>query len=91
MSRTLVQERSEVPSVPATKSKDSPWNSSPGQTTARAGGPWFTTGTPSHPSSEKSAKSRLTDRPTVHRSYNGPWSMSVDQDLLYPTSDTNYG
>ncbi|WMV50530.1 hypothetical protein MTR67_043915 [Solanum verrucosum] len=29
--------------------------------------------------------------PTVRRSDNGPWSMSVDQDLLYPASDTNYG
>ncbi|WMV37743.1 hypothetical protein MTR67_031128 [Solanum verrucosum] len=61
------------------------------QTTARAGGPWFTTATPPQPSSEKSAKSRLKDRPTVRRSDNGLWSMFVDQDLLYPASDTNYG
>ncbi|WMV19613.1 hypothetical protein MTR67_012998 [Solanum verrucosum] len=60
------------------------------QTTARAGGPWFTTAIPPQPSSEKSTKSRLTDRPTVRRSDNGLWSMSVDQDLLYPASDTNY-
>ncbi|WMV47571.1 hypothetical protein MTR67_040956 [Solanum verrucosum] len=37
------------------------------------------------------AKSRPTDRPTVRRSDHGPWSVSVDQDLLYPTSDMNYG
>ncbi|WMV51106.1 hypothetical protein MTR67_044491 [Solanum verrucosum] len=61
-----------------------------GQTTARAGGPWFTTATPPQPSSEKSAKSQLTDRPTVRKSDNGLWSMSVDQDLFYPASDTNY-
>ncbi|WMV55012.1 hypothetical protein MTR67_048397 [Solanum verrucosum] len=29
MSRTLVQEHNKVPLVPAMKSKDSPWNSSP--------------------------------------------------------------
>ncbi|WMV37507.1 hypothetical protein MTR67_030892 [Solanum verrucosum] len=58
---------------------------------ARVGGPWFTTATPPQQSSEKSAKSRLTDRSTVRRSDNGPWSMSMDQDLLYPASDTNYG
>ncbi|WMV36766.1 hypothetical protein MTR67_030151 [Solanum verrucosum] len=62
-----------------------------GQTTARAGGSWFTTATPPQPSLEKSAKSRLTDRPTVRRSDNGLWSMSMDQDLIYPASDTNYG
>uniref|UniRef100_M1DJ81 Uncharacterized protein n=1 Tax=Solanum tuberosum TaxID=4113 RepID=M1DJ81_SOLTU len=39
-----------------------------GQTTARAGGSWFTTATPPQPSSEKLAKSRLTDRRTVRRS-----------------------
>ncbi|KAH0734488.1 hypothetical protein KY285_010195 [Solanum tuberosum] len=49
-----------------------------GQTTARAGGPWFTTATPPQPSSEKSAKSRLTDIPTVRRSDHGLWSVSVD-------------
>ncbi|WMV38968.1 hypothetical protein MTR67_032353 [Solanum verrucosum] len=62
-----------------------------GQTTARAGGPWFTTATTPQPSSEKSAKSRLTDKPTVRRSDHGPWSVSMDQDLLYPASDMNYG
>ncbi|WMV24128.1 hypothetical protein MTR67_017513 [Solanum verrucosum] len=62
-----------------------------GQTTARAGGPWFTTATPPQPSLKKSAKSRLTDRPMVRRSNNGLWSMSMDQELLYPASDTNYG
>ncbi|WMV50862.1 hypothetical protein MTR67_044247, partial [Solanum verrucosum] len=61
------------------------------QNTARAGGPWFTTATPPQPSSEKSPKSQLTDRPTVRRSDNDPWSKSVDQDLLYQASDTNYG
>ncbi|WMV25944.1 hypothetical protein MTR67_019329 [Solanum verrucosum] len=30
----------------------------------------------------KLVKSRLTDRPTVRRSDHGPWSVSVDQDLL---------
>ncbi|WMV22895.1 hypothetical protein MTR67_016280 [Solanum verrucosum] len=39
----------------------------------------------------KLVKSRLTDRPTVRRSDHGPWSVSVDQDLLYPASDMNYG
>ncbi|WMV32184.1 hypothetical protein MTR67_025569 [Solanum verrucosum] len=46
---------------------------------------------PSPASSEKLAKSRPTDRPTVRRSDHGPWSESVDQDLIYPTSDMNYG
>ncbi|WMV45343.1 hypothetical protein MTR67_038728 [Solanum verrucosum] len=58
---------------------------------ARAGGSWFTIATPPQTSSEKLAKSRLTDRPTVRRSDHGPWSMTVDRDLLYPTSDMNYG
>ncbi|WMV32403.1 hypothetical protein MTR67_025788, partial [Solanum verrucosum] len=57
----------------------------------RTGGPWFTTATPPQTSSDKSAKSRLTDRPTVRRSDHGRWSLSVDRDLLYPASDTNYG
>ncbi|WMV54438.1 hypothetical protein MTR67_047823 [Solanum verrucosum] len=39
----------------------------------------------------KSAKSPFTDRPTVRRSDNSPWSMFVDQDLLDPAFDTNYG
>ncbi|WMV08644.1 hypothetical protein MTR67_002029 [Solanum verrucosum] len=39
---------------------------------ARGGGPWFTTATPPQTSSEKLAKSRLTDRPTVRRSDHGP-------------------
>ncbi|WMV19346.1 hypothetical protein MTR67_012731 [Solanum verrucosum] len=51
----------------------------------------FTTATPPQTSSEKLAKSRLTDRPTVRRSDHGLWSMSVDRDLPYPTFDTNYG
>ncbi|WMV41976.1 hypothetical protein MTR67_035361 [Solanum verrucosum] len=54
-----------------------------GQTTARAGGSWFTIATPPQTSSEKLAKSRLTDRPTVRRSDHGPWSMSVDRDFPY--------
>ncbi|WMV55520.1 hypothetical protein MTR67_048905 [Solanum verrucosum] len=54
-----------------------------GQTTARAGGLWFTTATPPQTSSEKLAKSRLTDRPTVRRSDHGPWSVSVDRDFPY--------
>uniref|UniRef100_M1DFK3 Gag-pol polyprotein n=1 Tax=Solanum tuberosum TaxID=4113 RepID=M1DFK3_SOLTU len=62
-----------------------------GQTTARTGGPWFTTATPLQTSSEKLAKSRLTDRPMVRRSDHGPWFVTVDPDLLYPTSDMNYG
>uniref|UniRef100_M1D931 Uncharacterized protein n=1 Tax=Solanum tuberosum TaxID=4113 RepID=M1D931_SOLTU len=62
-----------------------------GQTTARVGGPWFTTATPPQPSSEKLAKSRLTDRPTIRRSDHGPWSVTVDRDLLYPPSDMKYG
>uniref|UniRef100_M1D9H1 Uncharacterized protein n=1 Tax=Solanum tuberosum TaxID=4113 RepID=M1D9H1_SOLTU len=61
-----------------------------GQTTACAGGPWFTTATP-QPSSEKSAKSRLTDKLMVRRSDHGSWSVSVDRDLIYPVSDRNYG
>ncbi|WMV37800.1 hypothetical protein MTR67_031185, partial [Solanum verrucosum] len=43
-----------------------------GQTTTRAGGSWFTTTTPPQPSSEKLAKSRLTDKPTVRRSDHDP-------------------
>ncbi|WMV54976.1 hypothetical protein MTR67_048361 [Solanum verrucosum] len=39
----------------------------------------------------KLAKSGLTDRPIVRRSDHGQWSVSVDQDLPYPASDTNYG
>ncbi|WMV25849.1 hypothetical protein MTR67_019234 [Solanum verrucosum] len=54
-----------------------------GQTTARAGGLWFTTATPPQTSSEKLAKSRLTDRPTVRRSDHDPWSVSVDRDFPY--------
>uniref|UniRef100_M1DYV2 Uncharacterized protein n=1 Tax=Solanum tuberosum TaxID=4113 RepID=M1DYV2_SOLTU len=61
------------------------------QTTARAGGAWFTTATPPQTSSEKLAKSRLTDRPTVRRSDHGPWYVSMDRDFPYPASDTNYG
>ncbi|WMV50529.1 hypothetical protein MTR67_043914, partial [Solanum verrucosum] len=38
-----------------------------GQATTHAGGRSFNTATPPQPSSEKSAKSRLTDRPTVRR------------------------
>ncbi|WMV14412.1 hypothetical protein MTR67_007797 [Solanum verrucosum] len=48
------------------------------------------TATPPHLSSEKLAKSRHTNRPTVHRLDHGPWSVSMDQDLIYPASDTNY-
>ncbi|KAH0688938.1 hypothetical protein KY289_016296 [Solanum tuberosum] len=61
-----------------------------GQTTARAGGPWFTTATPPQPSLEISTKSRPTGRLTVRRSDHGPWFVSVDRDLIYPVSDTNY-
>ncbi|KAH0689070.1 hypothetical protein KY289_016428 [Solanum tuberosum] len=43
-----------------------PWTV--GQTTARAGGPWFTTATSPQTQLRKSAKSRPTDRPTVRRS-----------------------
>ncbi|WMV51509.1 hypothetical protein MTR67_044894, partial [Solanum verrucosum] len=46
---------------------------------------------PSPKQLRKLAKSRLTDRPTVHRSDHSPWSVSVDRDLPYPASDTNYG
>ncbi|WMV46960.1 hypothetical protein MTR67_040345 [Solanum verrucosum] len=46
---------------------------------------------PSQPTQKKLAKSRPTDRPTVRRLDHGPWSVSVDQDLLYPASDMNYG
>ncbi|WMV41975.1 hypothetical protein MTR67_035360 [Solanum verrucosum] len=53
------------------------------QITARAGGPWFTTATPLQTSSQKLAKSRLKDRPTVRRSNHGPWSVSVDRDFPY--------
>ncbi|WMV36655.1 hypothetical protein MTR67_030040 [Solanum verrucosum] len=60
-----------------------------GQTTTRAGGPWFTTATPPQPSSEKLAKSRPTDRPTVRRSDHGPWFVSVDQDsFILPLTRT---
>ncbi|WMV10366.1 hypothetical protein MTR67_003751 [Solanum verrucosum] len=38
-----------------------------GQTTARAGGPWFTTATPPQTQLRKSAKSLPTDKPTVRR------------------------
>ncbi|WMV13614.1 hypothetical protein MTR67_006999 [Solanum verrucosum] len=38
-----------------------------GQTTARAGGLWFTTATPSKTQLKKSAKSRPTDKPTVYQ------------------------
>uniref|UniRef100_M1DRL7 Uncharacterized protein n=1 Tax=Solanum tuberosum TaxID=4113 RepID=M1DRL7_SOLTU len=31
------------------------------------------------------------DRPTVRRSNHGPWSVIMDRDLLYPTSNMNYG
>uniref|UniRef100_M1A824 Uncharacterized protein n=1 Tax=Solanum tuberosum TaxID=4113 RepID=M1A824_SOLTU len=59
--------------------------------TVRPEGPWLVTENFPRTQSEKLAKSRLTDRPTVRRSDHGPWSVSVDQDLLYPASDTNYG
>ncbi|WMV44981.1 hypothetical protein MTR67_038366, partial [Solanum verrucosum] len=39
----------------------------------------------------KLAKSRPTDIPTVCKSVHGPWSMSVDQDPIYPASDANDG
>ncbi|WMV08284.1 hypothetical protein MTR67_001669 [Solanum verrucosum] len=51
-----------------------PWNSVQseiqfsmfsGQTTARAGGPWFATANPPQPAQKKLAKSRPTDRPMV--------------------------
>ncbi|WMV41492.1 hypothetical protein MTR67_034877 [Solanum verrucosum] len=38
-----------------------------GRTTARVGGPWFTTATPPQTQLRKSTKSRPTDRPTVRR------------------------
>ncbi|WMV50865.1 hypothetical protein MTR67_044250 [Solanum verrucosum] len=57
-----------------------------GQTMACAGGPWFNTATPPQPSSEKSAKSRLTDRPTVHGLC--PWiKTSFTQPLTQTTVD----
>ncbi|WMV29861.1 hypothetical protein MTR67_023246 [Solanum verrucosum] len=59
--------------------------------TVRPVGPWFVTEKFPRTQSENLAKSRLTDRPTVHRSDNGPWSMSVDRHFPYPASDTNYG
>ncbi|WMV37909.1 hypothetical protein MTR67_031294 [Solanum verrucosum] len=65
-----------------------PWTI--GQTTARAGGALFTIATLPHPSTKKSTRSRLTDRPTIRRSDHGLWSVSIDQDLLYPASDMNY-
>ncbi|KAH0719580.1 hypothetical protein KY285_015611 [Solanum tuberosum] len=57
----------------AMKAKCNLWSPSTdvGQTTTRAGGPCFTTATPPQTSSEKSAKSRLMDRPTVRRSDHG--------------------
>ncbi|WMV37594.1 hypothetical protein MTR67_030979 [Solanum verrucosum] len=59
--------------------------------TVRPAGPWFVTESFPLTKSEKLAKSRLTDRPTIRRSDHGPWSMSVDRDFPYPASDTNYG
>ncbi|WMV54558.1 hypothetical protein MTR67_047943 [Solanum verrucosum] len=59
--------------------------------TIRPACPWFVTENFPRTQSEKLAKSRLTDRPTVRRSDHGPWSVSVDRDFPYPASDTNYG
>ncbi|WMV57890.1 hypothetical protein MTR67_051275 [Solanum verrucosum] len=76
MYRRSICQESRFWEVPGATHGCHPWTV--GQTTARAGDPWFTTATPSQPSSKKLAKSRLTDRPTVRRSDNGPWSMSMD-------------
>ncbi|WMV18679.1 hypothetical protein MTR67_012064 [Solanum verrucosum] len=46
----------------------------------RAGGSWFTTVTSPQTQLKKLSKSRPTDRPMVRRSYQGPWSVPVDQD-----------
>uniref|UniRef100_M1DPL4 Uncharacterized protein n=1 Tax=Solanum tuberosum TaxID=4113 RepID=M1DPL4_SOLTU len=68
-----------------------------GQTTACAGGPWFTTATPPQTSSENwlSPDSRTDLRSvgqtTVRRSDNGPWSESVDRDFPYLASETKFG
>ncbi|WMV09966.1 hypothetical protein MTR67_003351 [Solanum verrucosum] len=53
-------------------------------------GPGFVTENFPRTQSENLAKSLLMDRPTVRRSDDGPWSVSVDQDFPYPASDTNY-
>ncbi|WMV53159.1 hypothetical protein MTR67_046544 [Solanum verrucosum] len=61
-----------------------------GQTTARAGGPRLTPATPPQPSSEKSAKSRLTDKPTVRRSDHDLWiKTSFTQPLTQTMVDQN--
>uniref|UniRef100_M1DT94 Uncharacterized protein n=1 Tax=Solanum tuberosum TaxID=4113 RepID=M1DT94_SOLTU len=57
-----------------------------GQTTARAGGLWFTTVTPHKPSSENSLS--LDPRTDLRSVSQTPVHGSK---LLYPDSDTNYG
>ncbi|WMV58854.1 hypothetical protein MTR67_052239 [Solanum verrucosum] len=62
-----------------------------GHTTTCVGGPLFTTATPPQTQLRKSAKSQPMDRPKVHRSNHGPWSVFVDRGPLYPASDANDG
>ncbi|WMV38014.1 hypothetical protein MTR67_031399 [Solanum verrucosum] len=62
-----------------------------GQTTTRAGGPWFTTATPPQTQLKKLSRSRLTDRPMVCRSDHGPCSVFVDRGPVHPASDANDG
>ncbi|WMV23858.1 hypothetical protein MTR67_017243, partial [Solanum verrucosum] len=47
----------------------------------RSAGPWFVIENFPITQSENLAKSRLTDRLTVHRSDHGPRSVSVDRDF----------
>ncbi|WMV36942.1 hypothetical protein MTR67_030327 [Solanum verrucosum] len=51
--------------------------------TVHPAGPWFVTENFPRTQSENSAKSRLTDRPTVRRSDHGPWFVFVDRDFPY--------
>ncbi|WMV47208.1 hypothetical protein MTR67_040593, partial [Solanum verrucosum] len=58
------------------------------QTTAHAGGPWFTTATPHQTQIRKSVKSRPTDRTTVHRSDHDLWIKDpFTQPLTQMTAD----
>ncbi|WMV41286.1 hypothetical protein MTR67_034671 [Solanum verrucosum] len=48
-------------------------------------------GSPLQPLPNQFRKKLVKSRPTVRRSDHGLWSVSVDEDLLYPASNTNYG
>ncbi|WMV41659.1 hypothetical protein MTR67_035044 [Solanum verrucosum] len=57
------------------------------QSTARAGGPWFTTATPPQTQLRKSAKSR----PTVRMLDHGPWIEAPFTQPLTQTTDDQHG